>query len=262
MSRVPAPIRRLLKPVVQPFRQWNAISRGYAHDFTPTAREGAEAPARDPKNPLRDYCKNHKEGPGIYKWDHYFEIYDRHFSRFRGQDVHILEIGVFGGGSLGMWKNYFGPKASIYGVDIQPECRAYERDGIKIFIGDQADRNFWRATLKEIPALDVVIDDGGHLPEQQIVTCEELLPFVRRGGVYLCEDIIGEFNRFTSYVQGLEYKLNYCAFEKEKSKCTPVQSLIDSIHLYPYVSVIEKNKTNVPELMTVRYGNQWPRYAS
>ena len=37
---------------------------------------------------------------------------------------------------------------------------------------------------------------------------EEMLPYLNPGGVYVCEDIHGEFNRFTSYVQGLEQNLN------------------------------------------------------
>ena len=53
----------------------------------------------------------------------------------------------------------------------------------KIFIGDQADRSFWAEVRQTAPLIDIVIDDGGHLPEQQLVTLEELLPHVRPGGV-------------------------------------------------------------------------------
>ncbi len=66
-----------------------------------------------------------------------------------------------------MWRDYLGPKAIIYGVDTEPDCRVYENDGVKIFIGDQADRSFWREFRRKVPALDIVIDDGGHQPEQQ-----------------------------------------------------------------------------------------------
>jgi hypothetical protein len=111
-----------------------------------------------------------------------------------------LEIGVYSGGSLDIWRNYFGPKAIIYGVDIAPDCRTYENDGIKIFIGDQADRSFWREFRRGVPTLDIVIDDGGHQPEQQIASLEELLPFLRPGGVYFCEDVHGMYNEFASYV--------------------------------------------------------------
>jgi len=57
----------------------------------------------------------------MHKWIHYFDIYERHFSRFRNAAPVILEIGVFGGGSLAMWKEYFGPSAQVLGLDINPE---------------------------------------------------------------------------------------------------------------------------------------------
>ncbi len=56
----------------------------------------------------------------LHKWNHYFDIYERHFSRFRGKNLVMLEIGVFGGGSLDMWKAYLGEEAKVIGVDINP----------------------------------------------------------------------------------------------------------------------------------------------
>ena len=62
-------------------------------------------------NDLRRYFDNNS-GRVIHKWEHYFEIYDRHFNSFRNKEIVILEIGIFQGGSLQMWKNYFGSKLS------------------------------------------------------------------------------------------------------------------------------------------------------
>jgi len=120
----------------------------------------------------------------------------------------VLEIGIYSGGSLLMWKEYFGENAKIYGVDIHESCRAFEDERTKVFIGDQADRSFWADVKKTAPFIDIVIDDGGHLPEQQLVTLEELLPHVRPGGVYFCEDIHHNFNDFAAYIQGLSDNLN------------------------------------------------------
>src|SRR5687767_10929859 len=89
----------------------------------------------------------------IHKWGHYFDVYDRHFARFRGKEITILEIGVSQGGSLQMWKNYFGDKAKIYGIDINPHCKELEEENIKIFIGSQSDRKFLRKIKKEIPPI-------------------------------------------------------------------------------------------------------------
>jgi hypothetical protein len=246
------------------WQQWLATRQGY--DSCNYFEGEGSATVEQPANRLRTFFDNRKVGNGIWKWLHYFEIYERHFSRFQGQEVHIAEIGIYSGGSLEMWRDYFGPKAHIYGVDIQPDCKVYERDGVKVFIGDQADRSFWREFRTKVQKLDIVIDDGGHQYEQQVVSLEELLPHLRPGGVYLCEDVHGAFNRFASYVGGLAHKLNEMPNWRESpddperrfaSETTMFQKRINSIHLYPSVVVVEKNRADVPELVAPRHGTQW-----
>ncbi|NTU94604.1 MAG: class I SAM-dependent methyltransferase, partial [Bacteroidales bacterium] len=121
---------------------------------------------------MNDLEKYFTENTGrlIHKWMHYFEVYDHHFSRFRGTDVHILEFGIFQGGSLQMWKDYFGPDCRIYGIDINPMCKNLEEDRVEIFIGDQEDRTFLKSLAAKIPRIDILIDDGGHTMKQQIAT--------------------------------------------------------------------------------------------
>jgi hypothetical protein len=243
---------------------WRGYAKGRSYERWPDGSEPKDSP--DLSNPLRAYFEAHKEGRGIWKWNHYFHIYDRHFSRFRGRTVRVLEIGIYSGGSLEMWRNYFGPRCQVYGVDIQPSCRAYESDSVKVFIGDQADRDFWKRFKHDVPAIDIVIDDGGHLPEQQIVTLEELLPYLQPGGVYLCEDVHGTINEFASYVSGFAHNLN--AFEQGQNnlennerrivhRATPLQSAVQSIHLYPYVTVIERTDSPIFELVAPKRGTQW-----
>ena len=50
-------------------------------------------------NDLEKYFNSNK-GRLISKWKHYFEIYDRYFSRFKGTNVCVLEVGLYQGGSL------------------------------------------------------------------------------------------------------------------------------------------------------------------
>jgi hypothetical protein len=216
-------------------------------------------------SPLLKYFSEHCEGRGIWKFNHYFESYERHFARFRGQEVHVLEIGIYGGGSLEMWKEFFGPASKIYGVDIEPRCKAFEADPAHVFIGNQGDRDFWRHFKEEVPAVDIVIDDGGHIPGQQIVSLEELLPYLRPGGVYVCEDLHGPFDEFAAYVCGLAQDLNSAQFEydlennerRAVSKTNPLQSAIGGIYLYPYMAVIERTPAPVVELVAPKRGSQW-----
>ncbi len=138
-----------------------------------------------------DLLKYFENNPGrlIFKWMHYFEIYDRYFSRFRNREVHVVEIGVAQGGSLQMWKKYFGDYAYIYGVDINKRSKRFEEERIKIIIGEQQNRNFLRQMKNQCPRIDILIDDGGHRMLQQINTFEELFPHISENGVYLCEDL-------------------------------------------------------------------------
>jgi SAM-dependent methyltransferase len=221
---------------------------------------GESPKGEDSPNPLSAFFEAHKSGRGIFKWRHYFDIYHRHFARFIGREVHLLEIGVFSGGSLEMWKAYFGPKCQVYGVDLEAACRSYEGDRVKIFIGDQADRGFWKKFRQEVPILDILIDDGGHTPDQQIVTLEEMLPHLRPGGVYLCEDISCVHHHFAAFTAGLADNLN--AWTGDSHFSVPARTLefqrqIDSIHQYPFVAVIEKNQHPRDWLISERRGTEW-----
>ena len=220
------------------------------------------ASAEPAPNPLRAYFDAHSEGPGIWKWLHYFELYHRHLAKFVGTDAHLAEVGVFSGGSLPMWRHYLGPRARVTGIDIAPECKAYENEATRIYIGDQADRAFWAGFRAENPRVDVLIDDGGHEPEQQRITLEEMLPHLSPGGVYICEDIHGRGSHFAAYVHALADQLNDSAMVRESeqrttSHATPLQAAVQSIAFYPYVTVIERNTRPCTELVSLRHGTEW-----
>src|ERR1035437_5886082 len=193
----------------------------------------------------------------INKWMHYFNIYDRHFSKYRGKEIVILEIGVSHGGSLQMWKNYFGDKAKIYAIDIDPRCKELEEENIKIFIGSQSDRDFLRTVKQQIPPLDILIDDGGHTMVQQIVSFEELFDAVKSDGVYVCEDLHTSYwiefggghkrsGSFIEYSKNFIDSINAYHSQQNSLKVTSFTESVDSIHYYDSVMVIEKRKIEKP----------------
>lgn len=258
-------LRRYFRYYMMP----SAVRKGYNSNLHWSAARPRDADNDIDKNDFQMFFDDHNTGNGIWKWRHYLNIYEAHFRKFRGTNVNILEIGVYSGGSLEMWESYFGKETNIYGIDINEACRIYENGRIKIFIGDQKDRFFWRDVKLKIPALDIVIDDGGHGFEQQVVTLEELLPFMRPGGIYICEDLHGVFNRFASYVHGLSHKLNDYSLMREFRDdnerriicdCTSFQSAIGSIHLYPFVTVLERNRFKIDELRAQKRGTQWQSF--
>jgi len=152
-------------------------------------------------NPLWDIFANNTD-KSIHKWHHYFNIYHKHFQKYIGKKVNILEIGVNFGGSLPMWQKYFGKDANIFGIDIDPRCKQYEREGLKIFIGDQSDRNFMREVMAQIPKIDILIDDGGHTTRQQINSFLECYDKIADDGVYLVEDL--HTNYWPNYIDSEE----------------------------------------------------------
>jgi hypothetical protein len=140
---------------------------------------------------MNDLQRYFDRNPGrmIHKWQHYFEIYDRYFARYRNRPLTLVEIGVYQGGSLQMWKAYFGAQADIRGVDVNPLCKQFEEPGISIAIGDQGDPAFLASLARELPPIDILIDDGGHTMRQQRTTFEVLFGKVTPDGIYVCEDL-------------------------------------------------------------------------
>jgi hypothetical protein len=121
------------------------------------------------------------------KFEHYFELYERHFKKYVGRSPRILEIGCQYGGSAEMWRKYFGEGTSIHGVDIAPQCA--ETDYLKLHIGDQGSHAFWDSNFSDKREFfDIVMDDGSHENSHQIVSLLCTYGLLKDGGTYWCED--------------------------------------------------------------------------
>jgi 23S rRNA U2552 (ribose-2'-O)-methylase RlmE/FtsJ len=185
-------------------------------------------------NTLRTLFYNHS-GKMIHKWDHYFDVYEKYFSTYIGKEINILEIGVAHGGSLQLWKRYFGDKVNIYAIDINPECKQFEEQGIKILIGSQEDTTFLDQVISELPDLDIIIDDGGHTMNQQIVSFKKLFLKVKEKGLYLVEDTHTSY--WYEFHGGLKKANTFIEYSK---------NLIDSLyidHLQHKNSVVDNELT-------------------
>jgi len=127
----------------------------------------------------------------IYKWTHYFPIYERHLKAWQGKTVTIMEIGVSKGGSLQMWQRYLGPLATIVGLDIDPNCAKLSnpQDNIHVRIGNQSNINFLQRVLDEFGTPDIIIDDGSHKMTDINQSFAFLYPKLSKNGIYLVEDL-------------------------------------------------------------------------
>lgn len=158
------------------------------------------------------------------KLSSYFQVYEELFNKFVGKQFTFVEIGVLNGGSLFMWRDYFGEQARIIGVDFNPDAKRWEADGFEIFTGDQSDPNFWDNFFSTVGNVDVILDDGGHTNRQQIVTTDSCIPNINDGGLLVIEDV------HTSYFRafGNPSKYSFISFAK---------SLVDRVNSrFPGVS--------------------------
>jgi hypothetical protein len=199
----------------------------------------------------------------IHKWKHYFGVYETHFERFRGKRPVILEIGVSQGGSLQMWKSYFGEGVTIIGIDVDPNCKNLEEPGIQIHIGSQSDRKFLRDLKTKIPKVDIILDDGGHTMEQQIVSFEELFDHVKEEGIYAVEDLHtsydiwfgGGHKRRGSFIEYSKNFIDYVNAWHSQQRSLAVNDFtrsVNSLHYYDGIMLIEKRKREKP--YTVKSG--------
>jgi hypothetical protein len=138
------------------------------------------------------------EGRTVHKWTQYFAAYDAEFGPYRDgfrvrrggecRPLRFLEIGVQHGGSLQLWRKYFGPEAVIYGIDVDPRCAIINDPDLNVRIGSQDDPGFLRSVVTEMGGVDIVLDDGSHVAKHQRASFEILFPLVSDGGLYAVED--------------------------------------------------------------------------
>jgi hypothetical protein len=206
------------------------------------------------------------EGRLIHKWGHYFEIYERFLSPLRSKEtLRLLEIGVSHGGSLQLWRKYFGSRAMIAGVDIDPRAELCEGN-TRVFVGSQDDPLTLGRALDWLGGIDVVIDDGSHIVRHQMATLDYLFPQLSESGIYICEDLHtnywnkaigiefeGGYRKKTTFIERMkravddlnEWHHRFGASDKILS------GRLFGIHFYDSMVVIEKRSAQRPFHTTV-----------
>ena len=125
----------------------------------------------------------------VHKQHSYLPLYDRYFAPWRGTACRMLEIGVAKGGSLSLWRRWFGPAATIFGIDINPACARYDGRNASVRIGSQSDAAFLNRVVDEMGGLDIVLDDGSHQMADVRASFDALFPRLSPGGLYMIEDM-------------------------------------------------------------------------
>lgn len=135
-------------------------------------------------------------------WRHgYHRYYEKQLAAYREQPgMRILEIGADSGISLGAWMLYFKDPAQVSGIAYGVDAEAAQAkacgilpdhcDKLKIFSMDQSDKDALDDLKQQSPeGWDIIVDDGSHKPEHNIISFQNLWERVRPGGMYVIEDI-------------------------------------------------------------------------
>ncbi|UNE35691.1 class I SAM-dependent methyltransferase [Vermiphilus pyriformis] len=202
----------------------------------------------------------------------YLDIYERYLNHLKDQPITFLEIGFLQGSSARMWDEYFS-NGKLHFMDYDPGIYNYAHglsDRSTLHIVDQGKRTDLENFIKKTDTqFDVILDDGGHRMEQQILSFEMLFPRIKPGGMYIVEDLHTsywsdwsgyEFAKNTcnnkiaiNYLLNLVHDVNHvgaqnkCAdinkFPTELRKALNIyQSDIESIHFYTSICIIVKRK--------------------
>ena len=191
------------------------------------------------------------------KLNSYFNIYETIFEEYRRKPITFVEVGIFGGGSLFMWKKYFHPRSRIIGIDLNPKSKSYEKYGFEIFIGDQESENFWKKFYRKVGKVDIILDDGGHTDLQQTQTFISSIKNIKQNGLIVVEDVhtsyFAEFgnpskNSFINYSKKIIDLINtrYSGFKNYKIKKNKISNIIKkniySISFYDSIVAFRINK--------------------
>lgn len=134
----------------------------------------------------------------------YMSVYEDLLAPFDAVEK-FLEIGVFRGKSLRMWKEVF-PNARIYGIDNNPKY-LFEEERITCFLADQSRKDDLIKVASRIGGnIDRIIDDGSHHVEDQILSARTLVPFLSEDGLYVIEDVL-ELGEVMDGLVGMDFRI-------------------------------------------------------
>ena len=126
------------------------------------------------------------------------------FETMRNKPIKFLEVGVYKGGSLNAWRNYF-KNARLYGFDnnksamecIQP-LPDLTLDLVDVSINTELESALKKHT-QDGELFDVILDDASHSPDHHKLLIPIALNYLKQGGLLIIEDIYRDLDQNTYY---------------------------------------------------------------
>ena len=126
----------------------------------------------------------------------YGQFYVDLLTPLKEKRVNIFEVGYHTGGSAAFFAD-FCPNSRVRSIDVK-QCKPPSNKRIRLDIISIHD--IQPSYFKGFP-VDIAVDDGSHILEDQLRFVEVVYPAMRKGGVIVIEDIqdisdVGEFARW------------------------------------------------------------------
>ena len=119
----------------------------------------------------------------------YAKTYENLFKFIKNENLKILEIGSFYGNASAALFFYF-KNSLIYSADINPDMYKYKGSRLKNFFVDSSSRDsINKHILKKNSEFDIIIEDASHRLKDQIISLFMLFPKIKKGGIFVVEEI-------------------------------------------------------------------------
>ncbi len=191
----------------------------------------------------------------------YTEIYAKYFAPIKDQPIKFLEIGIYKGSSVKLWEEYF-KNAELHFIDITLKRLEYSPQRAHFHIADQEKPQDLLKFIEDTGGnFDIILDDGGHMMIQQVMSFKYLFPHVKSGGMYIIEDLHTSYwteygggnhpRTAIAFLKGLIDDVNFVGAHTHRAshlnldsdtlkELNLYRSQIESIHFYDSVAIIIK----------------------
>ena len=184
----------------------------------------------------------------------FIELYQKYFDQLKDKKINILEIGVYKGDSLRLWREYF-TRAKICGIDIKNNN--IDINGVEIFLGDQSNKEFLKNIINKYQSFDIIIDDCSHISKHIIRSMDYLYNHLKENGLYIIEDLQTSYfpryggsryrlkknNTSMNFIKSLTDSINYEQNDKPFYKRKKFDGEIKYVHFYQNIAIIKKGES-------------------
>jgi len=119
----------------------------------------------------------------------YLDLYEELLSSKKETAKNVLEIGIYSGGSIKLWNDYF-INANVYGCDIsRAPCFLNTLERVKCIQTNAYSQESVDFFKNQNIQFDFMLDDGPHTLESMKLFINLYVPLMKDDGIFIIEDV-------------------------------------------------------------------------